>query len=91
MTDARIAHPEAAARAPPHAVAMAKQALDGFSGTVLVVYADAPLDPQRDRSRLGCRRLTSKAPMAVSGLQGRQSHGYGRLIRNAKGQHYRDP
>ena len=67
-----------------HAVAMAKEALAGFSGTVLVLLADAPLI--RPETIAGLSASVSPAvPLAVLGFAAANPHGYGRIIRNASG------
>lgn len=66
------------------AVATAKTELQGFSGTVLVVYADAPLIRSETVAALAAA-VSAKAPMAVLGFKAADPKGYGRLIRNGKG------
>lgn len=66
-----------------HAVSMAKEALAGFSGTVLILYGDVPLITAATLQRL-CA-LTGPQTMAVLGFEAANPHGYGRLIRNASG------
>ncbi len=66
------------------AVATAKAALAGFSGTVLVVYADVPLIRGETVAALAAA-VSARAPMAVLGFKAAEPKGYGRLIRNARG------
>lgn len=66
------------------AVASAKAALAGFTGTVLVAYADAPLIRAETVAALA-EAVTARTPMAVLGFRAADPKGYGRLIRNAKG------
>lgn len=67
-----------------HAVAMARESLVGFSGTVLVLYADVPLiQPEKVAELVG--KLASGVPMAVLGFEAANPHGYGRLLRNTDG------
>src|SRR5687768_4877116 len=66
------------------AVAAAKTGLQGFSGTVLVVYGDAPLIRAQTIEALASA-VTPKAPMAVLGFRAADPKGYGRVLRNAKG------
>jgi len=65
-----------------HAVAMAREALSGFTGRVLVLYGDVPLIQPETVSRLA----RNAAPLAVLGFEPEEPQGYGRLLRNAKGQ-----
>jgi bifunctional UDP-N-acetylglucosamine pyrophosphorylase/glucosamine-1-phosphate N-acetyltransferase len=67
-----------------HAVARAKDALDGFSGTVLVLYGDAPLVLPETLERLAAS-VTETTPMAVLGFEAANPKGYGRLIRDSTG------
>ena len=62
-----------------HAVMMAEQALSGFSGTVLVVYADAPLI-RKDTLQTLLSTLDAKHAMTVLGFHAKNPFGYGRLI-----------
>ena len=65
-----------------HAVSMAREALKGFRGTVLVLYGDVPLiSPE------SLRQLTALAGsgMAVLGFEAADPKGYGRLLRNDEG------
>jgi bifunctional UDP-N-acetylglucosamine pyrophosphorylase/glucosamine-1-phosphate N-acetyltransferase len=67
-----------------HAVAKAAGALAGFQGTVVVLYADAPLI--RPETVSGLAGLLAKdCPLAVLGFDAANPKGYGRLIRNAQG------
>ena len=65
-----------------HAVSMARRALEGFKGTVLVLYGDVPLI-----SADSLRRLASMAGsgMAVLGFEAADPKGYGRLIQDSAG------
>lgn len=73
---------QAERRGTGHAVSMAKAALDGFRGRVLVLYGDVPLL----RLETAARLAGNAQPMAVLGFEPENPHGYGRLIRNAQGQ-----
>jgi bifunctional UDP-N-acetylglucosamine pyrophosphorylase/glucosamine-1-phosphate N-acetyltransferase len=67
-----------------HAVAMAKPALAGFSGTVLVLYGDVPLiRPETIRSL--ATAVTPKTPLAIMGFRAADPTGYGRLIQDKAG------
>ena len=65
-----------------HAVSMAKEALAGFKGTVLVLYGDAPL-VKADTLRGLVSQLHGKTKMAVLGFEAVDPHGYGRMITKA--------
>lgn len=66
-----------------HAVSMAKPALGGFTGTVLVLYGDVPLIGTESLAKLA--QQAGRTGLAVLGFEAANPHGYGRLIRNAKG------
>ncbi len=66
-----------------HAVSMARQALGGFRGTVLVLYGDVPLIGTESLAKLA--QLAGRSGMAVLGFEAQNPHGYGRLIRDAEG------
>lgn len=65
-----------------HAVSMAREALEGFAGTVLVLYGDVPLI-----SSDSLRNLASLAGngMAVLGFEAANPFGYGRVLQDATG------
>jgi bifunctional UDP-N-acetylglucosamine pyrophosphorylase/glucosamine-1-phosphate N-acetyltransferase len=65
-----------------HAVSMAREALAGFSGTVLILYGDVPLI-----SAGSLRQLAglAGAGMAVLGFETANPHGYGRLLQDGSG------
>ena len=65
-----------------HAVSMARPALDGFSGTVLVLYGDVPLISAESLRQLA--GLAGKG-MAVLGFEAANPHGYGRLLQDGSG------
>jgi bifunctional UDP-N-acetylglucosamine pyrophosphorylase / glucosamine-1-phosphate N-acetyltransferase len=62
-----------------HAVSMARDALAGFSGTVLVLYGDVPLIQTATLQNL-LNKIDEKHPMAVLGFEAADPKGYGRLI-----------
>ena len=66
-----------------HAVGMAKPTLEGFTGTVLILYGDVPLITAQSLARLTA--LAGASGMAVLGFEAADPHGYGRLFRNAAG------
>ena len=65
-----------------HAVAMAKAALEGFTGTALVLYGDVPLI-ETDTLKQLTALISEDLPMAVLGFEAADPHGYGRLLRSA--------
>ena len=67
-----------------HAVSMAKGALEGFSGAILILYGDVPLIAPSTLARLLGELAAGKA-MAVLGFEADNPHGYGRLIRDPDG------
>ena len=67
------------ARGTGHAVMMAEAALKDFTGTVLVLYGDAPLiQPQALQDLVAVK--DAGARMAVLGFKAANPFGYGRLI-----------
>ena len=66
-----------------HAVLMAKPALAGFTGTILVLYGDVPLIGAESLRRLA--DLAGQSGLAVLGFEAADPKGYGRLLRNAEG------
>jgi bifunctional UDP-N-acetylglucosamine pyrophosphorylase/glucosamine-1-phosphate N-acetyltransferase len=67
-----------------HAVLMARQALDGFTGDVLVLYGDVPLiTPETLRALLAARR--TGAAVAVLAFEPADTAAYGRLEFGADG------
>jgi bifunctional UDP-N-acetylglucosamine pyrophosphorylase / glucosamine-1-phosphate N-acetyltransferase len=62
-----------------HAVSMARDALLGFKGTVLVLYGDVPLIQTATLQAL-LDKIDSAHPMAVLGFEAVNPHGYGRLM-----------
>jgi bifunctional UDP-N-acetylglucosamine pyrophosphorylase / glucosamine-1-phosphate N-acetyltransferase len=67
-----------------HAVATAKDALSGFVGTILVLYADVPLISATSVSAL-VAKIDQKTPAAILGFEAANPRGYGRLIPAAAG------
>jgi bifunctional UDP-N-acetylglucosamine pyrophosphorylase / glucosamine-1-phosphate N-acetyltransferase len=67
-----------------HAVAMAREALMGFHGTVLVLYGDVPLIQAATLQKL-LDKIDTAHPMAVLGFKAANPHGYGRLIIDDQG------
>jgi bifunctional UDP-N-acetylglucosamine pyrophosphorylase/glucosamine-1-phosphate N-acetyltransferase len=67
-----------------HAVSMAKQALNGFSGVVLVLYGDCPLVTSETLSLLIAAAQPPSAG-AVLAFEAEVPHGYGRIIRQQDG------
>ena len=67
-----------------HAVSMAKAGLEGFSGTILVLYADVPLIQTASLSALA-GKLDKKTPVAILGFEAADPYGYGRLLKAKNG------
>lgn len=64
-----------------HAVAQARAALDGFRGTVLVLYGDTPLITRaRLDDMLRCRRQSPHPAVVVLGFRPDDPGQYGRLV-----------
>ena len=82
------AHVRLAVQDPPRgtadAVTAAMPALEGFEGTVLVLYADTPLVTQETLAAL-TGAVAEGAGLAVLGFEPDDPALYGRLIRNAAG------
>ncbi|MEM6626906.1 MAG: bifunctional UDP-N-acetylglucosamine diphosphorylase/glucosamine-1-phosphate N-acetyltransferase GlmU [Pseudomonadota bacterium] len=66
------------------AVKAAAPALEGFTGDVIVLYADTPLIPA-SAAEQAFEALTDGAGVSVLGFYAREPGGYGRLIRNSAG------
>ena len=67
-----------------HAVMVAEPLVGAFAGKVLVLFADCPnVKTQSLAELLG--KVTSDSPLAVLGFKAADPHGYGRFIRNGKG------
>jgi bifunctional UDP-N-acetylglucosamine pyrophosphorylase/glucosamine-1-phosphate N-acetyltransferase len=67
-----------------HAVLAARQALDGFSGDVIILYGDTPLIRPQTISRI-LDALKAGADLAVLGFEAHDPTGYGRLIKDGSG------
>jgi bifunctional UDP-N-acetylglucosamine pyrophosphorylase / glucosamine-1-phosphate N-acetyltransferase len=67
------------------AVNAARQALNGFSGTVLVLYGDTPLINPLNLQRLVDERRRRNAAVAVIGMRPEVPGAYGRLILDGDG------
>jgi len=85
---AEAAGAETALQDPPqgtgHAVQQAQDALEGFDGGVIVLYADTPLIRSETVERVFAA-LDDGAAVSVLGSEPREPGGYGRLIENADG------
>jgi bifunctional UDP-N-acetylglucosamine pyrophosphorylase/glucosamine-1-phosphate N-acetyltransferase len=66
-------------RGTAHAVSVAKPALAGFEGTILVLYGDVPLIAA-DTIRMLAAGVTARTPLAVLAFHAADPTGYGRLI-----------
>ena len=67
-----------------HAVSTAKDSLAGFSGTILVLYADVPLIQAASIKALAAK-VDTETVAAVLGFEAADPHGYGRLFRAKNG------
>jgi bifunctional UDP-N-acetylglucosamine pyrophosphorylase/glucosamine-1-phosphate N-acetyltransferase len=67
-----------------HAVSMAKDSLIGFSGTILVLYADVPLIQAASIKALA-GKVDADTGAAVLGFEAADPHGYGRLFKAKNG------
>lgn len=67
-----------------HAVSVAKESLKGFSGTILVLYADVPLIQTASLAAL-VDKLKKNTAAAVLGFEAADPHGYGRLLKARNG------
>ena len=64
-----------------HAVSMAREALAGFGGKILVLYGDVPLLQASTAARL----VANPAPLSVLGFRPLSPTGYGRLLQDTGG------
>jgi bifunctional UDP-N-acetylglucosamine pyrophosphorylase/glucosamine-1-phosphate N-acetyltransferase len=84
VREARSLIPEAAAAVQAdrlgtaHAVSMARPALEGFTGTILILYGDVPLVMPGTLKTL-VEQVSPRKPLAVLGFEARNPTGYGRL------------
>jgi bifunctional UDP-N-acetylglucosamine pyrophosphorylase / glucosamine-1-phosphate N-acetyltransferase len=62
-----------------HAALMAQSQLQGFAGTVLILYGDVPLISAASLTKLNSH-VSAAQPMAVLGLNAANPQGYGRLL-----------
>jgi len=69
-----------------HALMQAEQALAGQSGTVLLVYGDVPLLQTNTLTRLVEQHRKVKAAATVLTMELPEPYGYGRIVRDKKGQ-----
>ena len=67
-----------------HAVLSAREALDGFSGDVVILYGDTPLIRPRTISSI-LDALKQGAALAVLGFEAQDPAGYGRLLTDKSG------
>jgi bifunctional UDP-N-acetylglucosamine pyrophosphorylase/glucosamine-1-phosphate N-acetyltransferase len=68
-----------------HAVRAAMPALKGFSGDVVVIYGDGPLLRPETLKKLVALHRRKKADMTLLTVELENPAGYGRIIRNNKG------
>lgn len=69
-----------------HALLQAEAALAGKSGTLLLVYADVPLLQPGTLTRLVEHHRATKAAATVLTMKLAEPYGYGRIVRDKKGQ-----
>ena len=67
-----------------HAVLAAREALEGFSGHILVLYGDTPLLSAKTIQNLA-ETLNQGSDLAVLGFEAEDPTGYGRLLTNEAG------
>ena len=67
------------------AVKAALPNLKGFTGTVLIMYGDAPLIKHRTLAALLERHHAQKATLTMIALKSERDSAYGRIARNARG------
>lgn len=68
-----------------HAVMQARTALEGFDGTILVLYGDTPLIESATLERILAARAEADAGVAVLGFRSPAPGAYGRLIVGPEG------
>ncbi len=76
--------PQAERLGTAHAVSMAREALQDFQGTTVILYGDVPLLKGETIRRLADAVSTDR-PLAVLGFHAADPTGYGRLILDADG------
>lgn len=69
-----------------HAARVALPALEGFSGTVLIVYGDCPLLTSGSLAALVELRTRASVPLALWTTRLPDPSGYGRIVRGAAGE-----
>ncbi len=69
-----------------HALLQAESALAGKSGTLLLLYADVPLLQPNTLTRLVEHHRAAKAAATVLTMELAEPYGYGRIVRDKKGQ-----
>jgi bifunctional UDP-N-acetylglucosamine pyrophosphorylase/glucosamine-1-phosphate N-acetyltransferase len=69
-----------------HALLQAEPMLEGKSGTVLLLYGDVPLLQANTLSRLLDHHRAKKAAATILTTDLAEPYGYGRIVRDAKGQ-----
>jgi bifunctional UDP-N-acetylglucosamine pyrophosphorylase/glucosamine-1-phosphate N-acetyltransferase len=68
-----------------HAVLAARDALEGFSGDVVVLYGDTPLIRAETVAALRKALEEKGADLAILGFEARDPGGYGRLLKDSAG------
>lgn len=69
-----------------HALLQAEQALSGKAGTLLLIYGDVPLLQTNTLTRLVEHHRANKASATVLTMELAEPYGYGRIVRDKKGQ-----
>lgn len=68
------------------AVRSALPALDGFTGTIVILYGDVPLIKTKTLEALLTRHHTTKATLTLLSLKSDQQFAYGKVVRGKDGQ-----
>ncbi len=67
------------------AVKCAKDALSGFNGTIVVLYADTVLFKTEDVAKMVAKVESGQSKVAVMGFDAKNPYGYGRLVVDESG------
>ncbi|HET8733273.1 MAG TPA: bifunctional UDP-N-acetylglucosamine diphosphorylase/glucosamine-1-phosphate N-acetyltransferase GlmU [Anaeromyxobacteraceae bacterium] len=76
---------QAEQRGTAHAVLTARRALRGHQGPVLILYGDTPLLRVETLRKVVAARGRARAPLALAAMALDDPHGYGRVVRDARG------
>lgn len=69
-----------------HAVMSSRRELDGYDGTVVILYGDSPLIRHETLSKFINTHKKSKSPLSILTAKVTNPYGYGRIIRNGRGE-----